>query len=155
MRHDEMKSKLGAWLAANAVAIDGGEDYDFSNEEIFGKDAWGYTTPSLPNGYSASIVCNRNSYGNQRDLYELAVIRDGKLVYDTPITSDVRGHLTPSDVIEILNEIADLDYDTIQYPYRRFDEDVASSAYMFKRGFIDIDAFVADMREHAENLGSK
>jgi len=60
----------------------------------------------FPNGYSASIVRGLGTYGAEEGLYELAVIhRDLGIVYDTPITSDVEGHLTPDDVTSLLARI--------------------------------------------------
>ena len=61
------------------------------------------------NGYGASVVCNESSYGGQKGLYELGVLdKDGNLTYDTPITSDVVGNLTPEEVTNILIQIQDL-----------------------------------------------
>lgn len=78
----------------------------------------------FPNGYGASIVRftqftdglgfrdwitgNPGSYGGNQGLWEVAVItfrsegwEDFKIVYDTPITDDVLGHLTESDVLQV------------------------------------------------------
>ena len=61
------------------------------------------------NGYGASIVKHPFSYGSDVGLWELAVIgKDGKLCYDTPITSDVLGHLTEEEVNSTLERIAAL-----------------------------------------------
>ena len=61
------------------------------------------------NGYGASVVCNEISYGSKKGLYELAVLdKDGKLTYDTPITDDVVGYLSPEQVTEYLFRIQDL-----------------------------------------------
>ncbi len=57
------------------------------------------------NGYSASIVRHSFSYGDDKGLYELAVIHSGGLVYDTPITDDVIGNLTKSKLDELLEKI--------------------------------------------------
>ena len=61
------------------------------------------------NGYGASVVRFRYSYGRERDLWELAVIKfngdDWQLTYDTPITSDVVGYLNDAGVAELLNDI--------------------------------------------------
>lgn len=66
----------------------------------------------FPNGYGASVVRHSHSYGNENGLYELAVIKgdesDWSIVYDTPITSDVLGHLTEDDVSKILVQIENL-----------------------------------------------
>ena len=61
---------------------------------------------TFPNGYTASVVKGDHTYGGRNGLYELAVMHDGELVYDTPVTNDVLGYLTEGDVTEHLNEIA-------------------------------------------------
>lgn len=62
------------------------------------------------NDYGASVASHRYSYG-----VELAVIKfagEGEhswdLVYDTPITSDVIGHLSPEELLSTLHRIAAL-----------------------------------------------
>jgi hypothetical protein len=59
------------------------------------------------NGYGASVVRHEYSYGT-----ELAVIRwdgsDFDLNYDTPLTNDVIGHLTESEVGDLLRRISKL-----------------------------------------------
>ena len=65
------------------------------------------------NGYGASIVCHDRSYGGpfeigKSNLYELAVLHDGHLCYDTPITADVLGWQTIEGINEILKEIEKL-----------------------------------------------
>jgi hypothetical protein len=61
------------------------------------------------NGYGASVVSHNYSYGGNSGLYELAVLgKDGKLTYDTPITNDVVGCLSPEQVTEYLFRIQDL-----------------------------------------------
>lgn len=65
------------------------------------------------NGYGASIVRHDYSYGGPQGLYELAVLRDDKLCYNTPVTSDVLGYLTPNDVERYLQEIESLNYSSV------------------------------------------
>lgn len=58
------------------------------------------------NGYGASVVRHSFSYGGKKGLWELAVLdKNGDLCYDTPITSDVIGHLNDPEVDRILEEI--------------------------------------------------
>ena len=55
------------------------------------------------NGYGASVVSHEFSYGGKSGLYELAVLdKDGNITYDTPVTNDVIGHLTPENVTETM-----------------------------------------------------
>lgn len=61
------------------------------------------------NGYGASVVRFPGSYGYDQGLWELAVIQceseefePFNLVYDTPITDDVIGRLTESEVNDLL-----------------------------------------------------
>ena len=60
------------------------------------------------NGYTASVVRGRYTYGGDRGLYEIAVMHDGELVYDTPVTDDVIGHLHSEEVPEVCAQIAAL-----------------------------------------------
>ena len=57
-----------------------------------------------PNGYGVSIICHEFSYG-----LELAVLKgteeDAEICYDTPITSDVCGHLTLDQLNEIKEQV--------------------------------------------------
>jgi len=57
------------------------------------------------NGYGASVIKTDRSYGGKDGLYELAVLFDGLISYDTPITDDVLGHLTEGEVTELLQKI--------------------------------------------------
>ena len=60
----------------------------------------------FPNGYGASVVRSRHTYGGDKGLYELAVLGpDKKIDYSTPITNDVEGWLTPENVTELLQKI--------------------------------------------------
>lgn len=69
------------------------------------------------NGYGASIVQHDFSYGANKGLWELAVIKYDKLIedeiswdicYSTPITDDVLGYLNDEEVNETLDKISKL-----------------------------------------------
>ncbi len=60
------------------------------------------------NNYGASVIRGPFTYGGREGLYELAVLWDGGLCYDTPITSGVEGYLSPEDVTILLHRIAEL-----------------------------------------------
>lgn len=76
-------------------------------EEIQAKPFNGGTQQkcSFDNGYGASIIRHRFSYGGSQGLYELAVLKGDSLCYDTPITDDVLGHLTKEEVNTLLAQI--------------------------------------------------
>lgn len=60
------------------------------------------------NGYGASVIRNHLSYGGPEGFYELAVLKNGKIIYDTPITNDVVGWLDKNDVADTLKQIEEL-----------------------------------------------
>ena len=63
----------------------------------------------FPNGYGASVIRHKGSYGFKDGLWELAVLDStGTLCYDTSVTNDVIGYLSDEEVILKLNEIRGL-----------------------------------------------
>lgn len=66
-------------------------------------------TAYFENGYGIDIVKHNGSYGREDDLWEIAVIKDGKCCYDTPITDDVIGHLTSAEVMNYVMKVEALD----------------------------------------------
>jgi len=68
----------------------------------------------FPNGYGASVVKGQHTYGGDEGLWELAVIVFNRsdesyhLTYETPITTDVEGHLDDDAVEELLDKIMKL-----------------------------------------------
>ena len=62
----------------------------------------------FPNGYGASVIKHYGSYGYEEDLFELAVLKNGKLCYDTEITNDVIGYLKNKKVLELLEKIKNI-----------------------------------------------
>ena len=60
------------------------------------------------NGYSVSVVCGSCFYSNGIDTYEVAVMLDGSICYDTPITSNVIPYLSAEEVTEVMCEIQNL-----------------------------------------------
>lgn len=67
------------------------------------------------NGYGASKLMHDYSYGGDRNLWEIAVIKfhgdgefDWDICYTTHITSDVIGYLNYSDAQAVLQQIKEL-----------------------------------------------
>lgn len=70
----------------------------------------------FPNNYGASVVRSAGSYGFHQHLWELAVLDyngpshwDWTITYETPVTDDVLGYLTPNEVEEMLQQISKLE----------------------------------------------
>lgn len=64
---------------------------------------------TFSNGYGASVVSHTYSYGGKQFLYEIAVLDpDGEITYETPVTDNVIGYLTPEEVTQVLTDIQNL-----------------------------------------------
>jgi len=63
---------------------------------------------SFKNGYGASVIKHKGSYGYSAGKWELAVLKGEELCYDTEITDDVIGHLNDPEVDRYLGMIANL-----------------------------------------------
>jgi hypothetical protein len=79
------------------------EDLDFQTHD----DLRGVVSRLMfDNGYGVSVVRHPYSYGGDQGLYELAVLdSEGNLTYETEVTNDVIGYLTPEDVTEHMIEV--------------------------------------------------
>ena len=80
-------------------------------QKVITKQAHGGTQRifSFPNSpYEASVVCHKYSYGGDIGLFELAVLKGGKVCYTSGITRDVIGHLTEKEVQKYIKQIAKL-----------------------------------------------
>ena len=60
------------------------------------------------NGYGVSVICGFGAYSNNDTPYELAILKHGSLCYDTEITNDVIGYLTPDDVTNYMKQVQEL-----------------------------------------------
>ena len=60
------------------------------------------------NGYGASVVCNFGTYGSDKGLFEVAVLKGEDICYDTDITNDVVGWCDFDKVAEILERVKNL-----------------------------------------------
>ena len=65
-------------------------------------------THTFSNGYGVSVIQGSYAYTDNTDEYEVAVLKDGGICYDTHITSDVLGHLSTSDVTKVMKQVQEL-----------------------------------------------
>ena len=63
------------------------------------------TSHNFPNGYGASIITGKDAYTSEDAPYELAVLHNDDLCYDTELTDDVLGYLTEAEVNDYLLKI--------------------------------------------------
>lgn len=77
----------------------------YKREPYYGGVQWIF---NFANGYGASVVTGSIAYCNKLQPYELAVLKHGRLCYDTPITDDVIGYLTSNEVYDLLDRIEQL-----------------------------------------------
>lgn len=56
---------------------------------------------TLNNNYGISVVTGSAAYCSS-DTYEVAIIKDGSICYDTDLTDDVLGHQTPKEIDNII-----------------------------------------------------
>ena len=59
------------------------------------------------NGFGISVVNGQSAYCSV-GTYEVGVLFEGALTYDTHITNDVIGHLSPKEITEIMKDIQEL-----------------------------------------------
>lgn len=60
------------------------------------------------NGYSISVIFGHYFYSNGIDTYEIGILKNGILCYDTPITDDVIGYVDAEEVTNIMKQIQEL-----------------------------------------------
>jgi len=63
---------------------------------------------NFENGYGISVLVGSCFYTSKSGRYECAVLFNGKICYDTPITDDVIGHCTIGDITRIMKQIQEL-----------------------------------------------
>ena len=66
-----------------------------------------YSRTMFENGFGASVIRHKYSYGGKDGLYELAVLdTEGEIHYDNAVAEgDVHGYLTEEGVTELLKGI--------------------------------------------------
>jgi hypothetical protein len=57
------------------------------------------------NGYGVSVLLGDMFYSNGVNTYELGVLANGYLSYETPITDDVLGRVTEEEITKIMKEL--------------------------------------------------
>ena len=82
------------------------KDFSIREAGVFASETECYRF-SVP-GHSdmeVSVIRSSMTYGGDEGLFELAMLRNNKCCYDTPVTDDVRGWLEVEDVLDILKDV--------------------------------------------------
>ncbi len=80
------------------------ENLEFKPHSIGGIQA----RMNFDNKYGVSVVCGSMFYSNGIDTYELGVLYEGSLTYNTYITDDVLGGLSADEVTDIMVKVQKL-----------------------------------------------
>lgn len=67
-------------------------------------ECWRFRVPNHED-MEVSVIRSSMSYGGAEGLFELAMLRNDKCCYDTPITDDVRGWLDEEGVLNVLEDV--------------------------------------------------
>jgi hypothetical protein len=67
-----------------------------------------YMIADFDNGYSASVLTVDDGNGLKSRVFEVAVMRDGEIVYDTPVTDNVVRVLGATELKNVLVQIQQL-----------------------------------------------
>jgi hypothetical protein len=60
---------------------------------------------TFENGYGVSVLCGSMFYSNGVDSYELAVLYDDEINYDSGLTDDVLGYISAEEVTRVMSEL--------------------------------------------------
>lgn len=82
------------------------KDFFIREARVFAPETecWRFSVPNHSD-MEVSVIRSSMTYGGDEGLFELAMLRDDKCCYDTPITDDVRGWLEVEDVLDILEDV--------------------------------------------------
>ena len=60
------------------------------------------------NGYGVSVITGKSAYSNSINTYEVAILFEGQITYNTHITDDVIGYQDEDDVNDIMKKVQEL-----------------------------------------------
>ncbi len=63
---------------------------------------------NFENGFGVSVIFGTEWYSNGIDTYEVAVLYNGSLTYNTHITDTVIGYISQDEVTEVMRKVQEL-----------------------------------------------
>lgn len=82
------------------------KDFFIREDSVFAPETecYRFAVPNRKN-MEVSVIRSFVTYGGAEGLFELAMLRNDKCIYDTPITNDVVGWLDVKGVLDILEDV--------------------------------------------------
>ena len=80
------------------------KDLEFKEHPIK-RDGATWATLTFDNGYGISVLLGNMFYSNGIDTYEVAVLYNGGIAYNTDITDDVIGYINEDEVNDVIGKI--------------------------------------------------
>ena len=75
-------------------------------KEIFANSK--HAVMEFENGYGVSVIFGEQFYSNGIDTYEVGILKDGYLRFDTPLTDTVLAYQNENEVTEIMRKVQEL-----------------------------------------------
>lgn len=67
-------------------------------------ECWRFSVPKHSD-MEVSVIRSSMTYGGSEGLFELAMLKNERCIYDTPITNDVIGWLDEEGVLDVLKDV--------------------------------------------------
>ena len=67
-------------------------------------ECWRFSVPNHDD-MEVSVIRSSMTYGGDEGLFELAMLKNERCIYDTPITNDVIGWLDEEGVLDVLEDV--------------------------------------------------
>lgn len=67
-------------------------------------ECWRFSVPNHDD-MEVSVIRSSMTYGGSEGLFELAMLKNERCIYNTPITNDVIGWLDEEDVLNVLEDV--------------------------------------------------
>lgn len=96
-------------------------------------------------GLEVSVTRGSTTYGGSQGLFELAILEDGRCCYTTPITSDILGYLSESEVLETLDRAAMLIQRDGEWVYAESEEEADNDAFITHLADVAVTALLIDL----------
>lgn len=120
------------------------EEYEIRPADFFHTDRqrWLFSTG---HGLEVSVVRGSTTYGGSQGLFELAMLEDGRCCYTTPITSDVLGYLSESEVLEALDRASMLIQRDGEWVFAESEEEAENDALITHFVEVGLTALLIDL----------